>query len=480
MTTWCKGRSRRTKLVGPILLGLVAAVSLFAYAASAQQSLEGRYQKAIQSYNEGKMEDACDALKQIESEKPGYKDIRNYLNPACDAAKANYQQEEKLYKQGVDHFKQGQLDLAKQKFTQARSLVLNRPKYRIEIDDYLKQIEARAREENLYQQAVQLFNEGRDTEAASQFGQIEQSKGARAADAHSYLLGIKKRQEVESKKKTEGDQQAFDAAVKEFNDKHYPDAKTRFQDLIQKGSAHAADAQSYLPRIDAVLREEADQQAFDEAVRAFNDKRYPDAKTRFQALIQKGGSHAAEAQSYVPRIEAALKEDAVVREKAKKSVTDAGKDPRQVAQQLIEEARADASGQRYAAAVDKLKTAEMLDPANHEVPPLLKTAQEMADQEPLRLGLEAYFSGKYDQAEQQFGAYLANHGRKTATAYFFRGATRASRYFLSGERDTQQKDLAVADFRALKKDSRQFQPPKQYVSPKIMSLYSQSAGASAP
>ena len=104
----------------------------------------------------------------------------------------------------------------------------------------------------------------------------------------------------------------------------------------------------------------------------------------------------------------------------------------------------------------------------------------MVDQEPLRLGLEAYFAGNYDQAEQQLGLYVANHGRKIALAYFFRGATRASRYFLSGERDTQQRDLAVADFRALQKDARQFQPPKQYVSPKIISLYSQSAGGGSP
>jgi hypothetical protein len=104
----------------------------------------------------------------------------------------------------------------------------------------------------------------------------------------------------------------------------------------------------------------------------------------------------------------------------------------------------------------------------------------MADQEPLRLGLEAYFAGKYDQAEQQLGAYVASHGRKLALAYFFRGATRASRYFLSGERDTQQKDLAVADFRALKKDSRQFQPSKELVSPKILSLYSQSVDGGSP
>jgi outer membrane protein assembly factor BamD (BamD/ComL family) len=456
-------------------------MSLFVFPASAQQSLEDRYQKAIQSYNEGKMDDACEALKRIESENPRYKNIHTYLDPACDAAKTNYQQEERLYKQGVDLFKRGQWDQAKQKFTQAGSLALTRPKYRVEIDDYLKQVDARLREENLYQQAVQLFNEGKDTEAASQFGQIEQAKGARAADAHSYLQGIKTRREVESRKKeTEGDQQAFDEAVRAFNDKHFPDAKTRFQDLIQKGNSHAAEAQSYLPRIDAALREEADQQGFDEAVRAFNDKRYPDAKTRFQNLIQKGGSRAAEAQSYLPRIDAALREDAVVREKTKKAVADSGKDPRQVAQQLVEEARADVKGVQYAAAVDKLKTAEMLDPANHELAPLLKTAQEMADQEPLRLGLEAYFAGKYDEAEQQLGAYVANHGRKIALAYFFRGATRASRYFLSGERDTQQRDLAMADFRALKNDSRQFQPPKQYVSPKILSLYSQSASGSSP
>jgi tetratricopeptide (TPR) repeat protein len=428
LTTWCKSCSRRIELVGPILLGLAAAVSLFAFAASAQQTLEDRYKKAIQSFNEAKMEDACDALKQIESESPGYKNIHTYLNPACDSARRTYEQEERLYKQGLELFKQGQFDQAKQKFTQGRSLVLNHPKYRVEIDEYLKQIEARLREENLYQQAVQLFDEGRDTEAATQFGQIEQAKGARAADARSYLQRIKDRREVEIRKKeTAGDQQAFD-----------------------------------------------------EAVRAFNDKRYPDAKTRFQDLIQKGSPHAAEAHSYVPRIDAALKAEAIVREETKKTVADSAKDPKQVVQQLIEEARADVSSLQYAAAVDKLKTAEMLDPANHEVPPLLKTAQDMANQEPLRLGLEAYFIGEYDQAEHQLGVYVANHGRQIALAYFFRGATRASLYFLSGEQDTQQKDLAMADFRALTKDSRQFQPPKQFVSPKILSLYSQSVGGTSP
>ena len=238
MTILCKSCSRRIELVGLVLLGLAAAVSLFAFAASAQQTLEERYQKAIQSFNEAKMEDACDALKQIEKENAGYKDVRTYLNPACDSARRTYEQEERLYKQGLELFKQGQFDQAKPKFTQGRSLALNHPKYRAEMDDYLKKIEARVREENLFQQAVQLFNEGRDTEAATQFGQIEQAKGARADDARSYLQRIKDRREAEIRKKeNESDQQAFDEAVRAFNDKRYPDAKTRFKALIQKGES---------------------------------------------------------------------------------------------------------------------------------------------------------------------------------------------------------------------------------------------------
>jgi outer membrane protein assembly factor BamD (BamD/ComL family) len=186
-------------------------VSLFALAASAQQTLEDRYQKAIRSFNEAKMEDACDAFQQIEKESPGYKDARTYLNPACDSARRTYEQEERLYKQGVELFKQRQLDEAKQKFTQGRSLVLRHPKYRAEMDDYLKQIETRSREETLYQQAVQMFNEGRDTEAASQFGQIEQANGTRADDARSYLQRIKERREDAARKKeAESDQQTSD------------------------------------------------------------------------------------------------------------------------------------------------------------------------------------------------------------------------------------------------------------------------------
>jgi outer membrane protein assembly factor BamD (BamD/ComL family) len=427
LTIWSRKYWRLTKPAGPLWLALAAA-ALCVPTAPAQQTLDERYQKAIQFFNSAKMEDACDLFQQIEKESPGYKDIHTYLNPACDSARRAYEQEERLYKQGLDLFKQGQFEEAKQKFTQGRNLVLRHPKYRAEIEEYLKQIETRSREESLYQQAVQLFNDGRNDDAAAQFVQIEQAKGGRAADARGYLQRIKERRDAAAQKK-------------------------------------AADS---------------DQQAFDDAVKAFNDKRYQDAKNRFQSLLQKNSPHSADARSYLQQIDTAGRQEAAEREKAKKQVVEQGKDPKQVAQQLVAAARADLTAQQYAEAVGKLQSAGMLDPANHEAPILLKSAQEMLAEQPLRLGLEDYFQANYQAAEQQFDTYVANHGAKVAVAYFFRGASHASLYFLSGEHDIHQKDLAMADFRTLQKDSPQFRPPKEYVSPKILSLYSESARQKSP
>ena len=75
--------------------------------------------------------------------------------------------------------------------------------------------------------------------------------------------------------------------------------------------------------------------------------------------------------------------------------------------------------------------------------------------------------------------YLNNNGKKQALAYFFRGATRSARYFLSGEKDAQQKQRAQEDFRTVHKDNRRFRPPEKYVSPKVLALYTEVAPAEA-
>jgi hypothetical protein len=466
--TSCKKYCRNISCFGQWLLAMMAVVCLGVTGVAAQEALEDRYQKAIQFFNEAKMEDACELLTEVNKEKPGYKDTNTYLNPACKSASQSYALEQRLFDEGVNLLQGNHFDDARLKFTQASKLVLKHPKYRAQIDGYLKQIdqmEARAREEAQFQQAVELFNEGKDDEATKQFAKIELGKGSKADEARTYLLRIKQRNE----------DSIWNRAVDSFGKGDYATARPLFEEFVRSNGKHAAEAQNYLVRIKAF---ESDQQAFEDAVKAFNARRYTDAKPRFQDLSRKGGPHAADAQSYLQRIDAIMKEDAAVRETAKKKVAE-GQDPQQVARQLVAEAQGDMSTRQYSFAIEKLKMAEILDPANRDAPALLKTAQEQADEQPLRQGLEAYFQGKYVEAETQLGQYIDNHGSKVALAYFFRGATHASRYFLSGEKDKQQKDLALRDFHALKSNSQRFQPPRDYVPPKIIALYSESVSTPA-
>jgi hypothetical protein len=266
---------------------VTALLSLGAIRVAAQEPIEDRYQKSIQFFNEAKMEDACELLTEVNKEKPGYKETNTYLNPACKSASQAYALEEKLFNDGVSFLQGNHFDDARLKFTQASKLVLKHPKYRAQIEGYLKQIdqmEARARGEAQFQQAVQLYNEGKDDDAAKQFVQIERGNGAKADDARNYLLRIKERH----------DDLTWNRAVDSFGKGDYATARPLLEELAKSTGKHAAEAQNYLVQMKAA---ENEGQAFGEAVRAFNAKRYSDARTRFQDLAQKGGSRAADANS---------------------------------------------------------------------------------------------------------------------------------------------------------------------------------------
>lgn len=89
----------------------------------------------------------------------------------------------------------------------------------------------------------------------------------------------------------------------------------------------------------------------------------------------------------------------------------------------------------------------------------------------LRAGIRAYFSGDLATAEDDFTRYLSNPGDRRALAYFFRGATRCSRFYLSGETDLDLKKGAIDDFNVVHQQYSTFKPPIQFFSPKVMELY---------
>lgn len=493
---WWMIWSRTTSGAG--LAALALALLAAPLGASAQEPIEKRYERAVEFFNNAKMEDACELFQAIEKEKPGYQQTRTYMNPACKAAEQARGMEQSLFNEGVQLFNQSNYDDAAQKFKQAQGIPLKNPRYREQIAKYLADIDARLNEDRVFNEAVKLFNDGNDTEARSKFNQVVSLGGPKAAEARSYLGRIQDRRE----------ESAFSEGTRAMNAGDFSTAKSRMQEVIGLNGKRRPEAERYLAQIEQGERE---QRAYNDAVRAFDQKRFSDAQAGFRQVAGMNGGRKADAERYLARIDTAVQEEALFKDAVNKFAHDdfagakagfqqvinlkgalasdarvyltrieaQGRDPREVARQFVTDAQAAMGRKDYRAAVEKLQAATALDPNNRDAKRLLAESQQLAEEMPLRSGLQAYFEGKYEEAERQLSDYLNGAGKKRALAYFFRGATRGARYFLSGEKDAQQKQLAAEDFRAVQKESARFRAPEKFVSPKTLALYTEAAGAAA-
>jgi tetratricopeptide (TPR) repeat protein len=444
----------------------LALAALLALPAAAQETVDQRYERAREAFNTGRMEDACELFQQVDKEKPGYKETGKFLNISCAQVKLLYDTEQKLYNEGLQLMNQGQVEEAKGKFTQAASMKLKSPKYRTEINRLLREIEGRENEEKTFAEGVRLFEQGQFEQAKRRFEGIS---GPKAGEAKSYLQRIE--QQLQAQGAAQREDSSFNAAVDLFNRGDLAAARSRFDEVVKLNGKRKSDAEGYLSRIDQTLRaRQEEDSSFQDAVNRFDRKDYVGARTAFQRVVALNGSRKPDAQSYLGRIDQELRAAEEARKKAA-AATATGETPQQAVGRLLGEART-AMGQRdHKTALEKLQVAEVLDPRNSELQRLLDQAREQQAEQALRTGLQAYFEGRWDDAERGLSQYLEGNGRKRGLALFFRGATRSTRYFLSGEKDAQQKELAQADFRAVGEASRNFRAPERYVSPKILDLY---------
>jgi tetratricopeptide (TPR) repeat protein len=389
---WLMNYCRNIDLRGSLACGCLAALLMAGARPVYAQDIESRYQQGVDLFNNARMEEACEVLQEVEKEKPGYKQIKTYLNPACSQAKRLVKMEEDLFNEGVQFFNQGRYDDAKLKFDQASKIRLKNPRYRTQISRYLRDIEGRQNEERQFQEAVKLFDAGKYSEAQTRFSSVAQGGGARAAEARNYLTRV-------------GDALRQQRAVEETN------------------------------------------KLFNDGVRLFNTGKHAEAQANFEKVVGAGGPKAAQARAYLQKLE-------------------------QMARAQQAPPPKPAAGPSVAATTTPQPGSQ--GGSTSAAGPGSSTS---ANEQLLRLGLEAYFDGKFDEAERALTDYLDNHGSKPALALFFRGASQGTRYYLSGEKDTRRKDLAEADFRALKERAARFQPPDKYVSPKILALYSEAVHA---
>lgn len=349
--------------------------------------------------------------------------------------------------------------------------------------------------EQRYQQALELFNSAKMEDACEQFQVVEQEKPG-YKETKKYL-GIACNQ-VKRIMKMEED--LFNQGVQFFNQGNYDDAKQKFEQASKiplKNPKYRSQISRYLRDMEARQNEE---RLFQEGVRLFNDGKYDQAQSRMNQVAQGGGPKAGEARNYLARIQAALSKQRAAEEETK--VFNEGVqlfNAKNYANAYMTfDKVANMGGPRAGTARDYLKRIEEASkppagtvearnrpperpkPAPEITPPPKQAPATTAGDQALRAGLQAYFEGKLDDAERDLSDYISGHGSKQGLAYFFRGASYSTRYYLSGEKDRHQRDLAVADFRALRDHAAQFQPPQKFVSPKIVDLYREAVGATSP
>jgi hypothetical protein len=303
--------------------------------AYSQQTLEDRYQRATDFFNNAKMEDACEIFQQIAKEKPDYKQTQTFMKVACSQVDRMVKMENDLWKECDQLFNQGRLDDAKVKCEQADKILLKNLPHRSQVRRILADIDTQQGEDRRFGECKRLMDGKKYEQARSCFGAIVQAHGRKSDEANTDLA-----------------------------------------------------------RIDELIR--AQQAA---------QKTQTEAKNRPPESTGTGASTGAGAAS-----------------------------------------QGQTSGESPAAQLEQ----------------------------PLRLGLNAYFTGHLEDAQGYFSDYLNKQGAKPWLALFFRGAAHAGLYFLSGEKETNEKDMALADFRSAKEIRAGFLPPENYVSPKILALYSQA------
>jgi len=283
-------------------------------------------------------------------------------------------------------------------------------------------------EDDLFNQGFQLFNQGHYDDAKDKFEKaikIPLKNPKHRGDALRYIKDADSRL---------GEDQQFQDAVKLFNAGNFAEAQSRFNQVVQGSGPKAADARGYLKQIDDALGK-----LFANGVERFNSGKYAEARSAFEKVATAGGARGSDAQSYLKQIS------------------------------KLQSQPAEKPGGQQVASSTGAKPART--PEEKVAGSTATSAKAAASEQTLRAGLQAYFEGRVDEAERYLSDYISNSGQKQALAYFFRGATRGTRYFLSGGNDTSQRDLAAADFRALKNQSAPFQPPEKFVSPKILTLY---------
>ena len=421
---------------------LALAVSLPAWATKKDDD----YKAAQAAAAAGQYDQAMKLYCSVAKEDPNYKDAKQN----CDNIKMELLKEEGRnegrYSDGVKAFDSGDLDQAEQKFRNIRS-----GQYYADAQNYLNvkipqaRKEAAARQQQQqnndaamnakFDQAVQAYNSNNFGSARSIFGQIS---GKHQSDAQGYLNKM----------------QQYDQAMQDGDSragaKNYKSAIDSYNQASLIKSDGPGNPQSKISHMQSLIAAE-------------NSANNPPPPVNNTA----NNNPPPVANHNENRVVGAIMEQTR---------------PKMDIEKLLREAEAAKNSGDIGTAKGKYMAILAENPNNarakNGLESLPKDSNVVASADADRMlanGIGEFYKGAYEDAEVHIKDYIELNGGKAALAYFYRAASKLTRYYLGGERPDDKRLFtdAEADFRAAKKTPG-FKPPEHMVSPKILDVFNKT------
>ncbi len=419
-------------------LALALALALLAPAAAFAGKKDDDYAKADQAMRAGRVDEAARLFCQVAQEDPNYKDAKVNCKIMTDQLNREVRRNEERFNNGVAAFNAKKYDDAEQEFKNIRfgPHVAEAQQYLARIPAARQALQAQAGEaamEQKFQQAVAAYNRNDFNAAKGLFAQII---GSHSSEAQSYLNRMKQYEQA----MTEGDTLA--------NAKNYRQAASSYNEAAGIKADGPGD-----PRSKA---------------------------SRMQQMLASAGPSPAPAS---PSPSVAIRTPAPARPVVE--AVKATPKPQVDVNKLLQEAEAAKNKGDIRTAQSKYLAVLAVDEHNATATNALAALQAQAQQQAtpatqkasseadvmLAKAIREYYQGEYDQAEVHIQDYLDVNGSKTALGYFYKGASKLTRYYLGGGKDAKLMREAQDLFRSAKKVPGFTPPGQNYISPKILKVF---------
>ena len=357
------------------------------------------------------------------------------------------------------------------------------------------------RNEDRFQEGLRAFNEGRLDDAKQKFQNVR--TGPRAEEAKQYVISripaaIQAKEREAAAGAESAANQKFDQGVQAYNRNDFSGARSLFQGVSGGKKGEADNYLNRMKQFESAMAEgdrlasaknyKAAQGSYNEAATLKGDgPGNPREKASQMASLASGSSTTppvttATTTTKPPPVTTTSSTTAppVTRAPVVAAVKEAAKPKVDVGKLLAEADAAKAKGD-IASAKSKYIAVLAADERNvqakvgletlpKETGPTEKKASSEADVM-LAKGIREYYQGLFEKAEVHIDDYLNVNGSKTGLSHFYMGASKLTRYYLNGEKDSGLKRDAEAAFR-LAKQTAGFKPPgESFVSPKILKAY---------